>query len=143
VKLPLQFLVVFLYFVGCSSSRDGIELSQFSYNDKKYNSLIVDRVPDYGLNGTDGCVVEGQFLLSLKSIGTSEISGVVRDVQTRKPMIGAEISAWFDGQGGPKLLVTDSNGEFKITRQAGLAKIEVAFVGYRTMRIDFSRKPIV
>ena len=129
--------------VGCSSTRHGVKLSQFSYNEKSRNSLIVDRVPDYGLSGKDGCVVEGQFLLSLKSSVNSEVVGVVKDVESLKPMIGANVSVWFEGQNSPLLIVADVNGEFKFVLQSSVIKIEVQFVGWRTMVVDFNRSRVL
>jgi len=118
-------------------------LSKFSYNQKFHNSLIVDRVPDYGLTGKDGCVVEGQFLLTLKSSVNSEVVGVVKDVESLKPMIGANVSVWFEGQNSPISIVADVNGEFKFVRQSAVTKIEVQFVGWRTMVVDFNRSRVI
>lgn len=143
MKLHVLIFIFCFSLVGCSSTRHGVKLSQFSYNEKSRNSLIVDRVPDYGLTGKDGCVVEGQFLLSLKSSGNSEVVGVVKDVESLKPMIGANVSVWFEGQNSPLLIVADVNGEFKFVRQSSVIKIEVQFVGWRTMVVDFNRSRVL
>ena len=118
-------------------------MSQFSYNEKSHNSLIVDRVPDYGLTGKDGCVVEGQFLLSLKSSVNSEVVGFVKDVKSLEPMIGANVTVWFEGLNSPVSVVADTNGEFKFVRQSAVTKIEVQFVGWRTMVVDFNRSRVL
>jgi hypothetical protein len=143
VKLNFLILVFCFSLVGCSSTRHGVKLSQFSYNEKSHNSLIVDRVPDYGLTGKDGCVVEGQFLLSLKSSVNSEVVGVVKDVESLKPMTGANVTVWFEGQNSPISIVADVNGEFKFIRQSVVTKIEVQFVGWRTMVVDFNRSRVL
>jgi hypothetical protein len=143
VKLNVLIFIFCFSLVGCSSTRHGVKLSQFSYNQKFHNSLIVDRVPDYGLTGKDGCVVEGQFLLSLKSSVNSEVFGVVKDVKSLEPMIGANVSVWFEGQNSPVSIVADANGEFKFVRQSAVIKIEVQFVGWRTMVLDFNRSRVL
>jgi hypothetical protein len=143
VKLNLLFLIFSLFVVSCSSTRHGVKLSKFSYNEKFHNSLIVDRVPDYGLTGKDGCVVEGQILLSLKSSVNSEVVGVVKDVKSLEPMIGANVSVWFEGLNSPVSIVADANGEFKFVRQSAVTKIEVQFVGWRTMVLDFNRSRVL
>ncbi|MCZ8070808.1 MAG: hypothetical protein ACK5R0_08690 [Bacteroidota bacterium] len=143
MKLNFLILVFCFSLVGCSSTRHGVKLSQFSYNEKSHNSLIVDRVPDYGLTGKDGCVVEGQFLLSLKSSVNSEVVGVVKDVESLKPMTGANVTVWFEGQNSPISIVADVNGEFKFIRQSVVTKIEVQFVGWRTMVVDFNRSRVL
>ncbi len=143
MKLNLLFLIFSLFVVSCSSTRHGVKLSKFSYNEKFHNSLIVDRVPDYGLTGKDGCVVEGQILLSLKSSVNSEVVGVVKDVKSLEPMIGANVSVWFEGLNSPVSIVADANGEFKFVRQSAVTKIEVQFVGWRTMVLDFNRSRVL
>ncbi|MFN5550443.1 MAG: hypothetical protein ACK5BJ_14930 [Bacteroidota bacterium] len=143
MKLNVLIFIFCFSLVGCSSTRHGVKLSQFSYNEKSHNSLIVDRVPDYGLTGKDGCVVEGQFLLSLKSSVNSEVVGVVKDVESLKPMTGANVTVWFEGQNSPISIVADVNGEFKFIRQSVVTKIEVQFVGWRTMVVDFNRSRVL
>jgi hypothetical protein len=143
VKLNVLIFIFCFSLVGCSSIRHGVKLSQFSYNEKSHNSLIVDRVPDYGFTGKDGCVVEGQFLLSLKSSVNSEVVGVVKDVKSLEPMIGANVSVWFEGLNSPVIIVADANGEFKFVRQSAVTKIEVQFVGWRTMVVDFNRSRVL
>ncbi len=138
-------VLIFTFFslVNCSSTRHGVKLSQFSYNERYHNSLIVDPVPDYGLTGKDGCVVEGQFLLSLKSSVNSEVVGVVKDVKSLEPIIGANVSVWFEGLNSPVLIVADANGEFKFVRQSAVTKIEVQFVGWRTLVVDLNRSRVL
>jgi hypothetical protein len=143
VKLNVVIFIFCFSLVGCTSTRHGVKLSKFSYNEKSHNSLIVDRDPDYGLTGKDGCVVEGQFLLSLKSSVNSEVVGVVKDVESLEPMIGANVSVWFEGQNSPISIVADVNGEFKFVRQSSVTKVEVQFVGWRTMVVDFSRSRVL
>ena len=143
MKLHFLIFIFCASLIGCSSTRHGVKLSQFSYNEKAHNSFIVDRVPDYGLTGKDGCVVEGQFLLSLKSSVNSEVIGVVKDVKSLEPMIGANVSVWFEGQNSPISIVADVNGEFKFNRQSAVTKIEVQFVGWRTMVVDFNRSRVL
>ncbi len=143
MKLNVLILIFCFSLVGCSSTRHGVKLSQFSYNEKSHNSLIVNRVPDYGLTGKDGCVVEGQILLSLKSSVNSEVVGVVKDIKSLQPMIGANVSVWFEGQNSPVSVVADTNGEFKFVRQSAVTKIEVQFVGWRTMVVDFNRSRVL
>lgn len=143
MKLHFLIFIFCASLIGCSSTRHGVKLSQFSYNEKSHNSFIVDRVPDYGLTGKDGCVVEGQFLLSLKSSVNSEVIGVVKDVKSLEPMIGANVSVWFEGQNSPISIVADVNGEFKFNRQSAVTKIEVQFVGWRTMVVDFNRSRVL
>jgi hypothetical protein len=143
VKLHVFILIFCFSLVGCLSTRHGVKLSQFTYNEKYHNSLIVDRVPDYGFTGKDGCIVEGQLYLSLKSSVNSEVFGFVKDVKSREPMIGANVFIWFEGQNSPIIVVADANGAFDFIRQSTISRIEVVSVGYRKMVIDFSRSRVL
>lgn len=136
-------LIFILLLVGCYSGRHGVKLSKYSYNDKFHNSLIVNRVPDYGDGHRDGCIIHNEFLLSLKSSVNSEVIGYVKDVETLESMSGANISIWFQGEASPANVVADSNGQFKFVRVTDVVKIEVNFIGWRTMVVGNGRSRVL
>ena len=141
--MRFSHVIFFFVLVGCYSARHGIKLSKYSYNDKFRNSYIVNRVPDYGDGHRDGCIIQGEFFLSLKSPVNSEIIGVVKDVNTLEPMPGATVTLWFKGQADPSKMAADSLGQFKVFPKSDVVKIEVNFIGWRTMTIGNGRSRVL
>jgi len=108
--------------MSCISSRHGIKLSKFSYNNKNLNAFIENRIPDYGDGHTEGCVITGQIFLSINS-SDNKINGILRDVETLEPLIGANVSIWFQVKNDSIIVISDSKGEFEIVNQLKIAKI--------------------
>lgn len=142
MKVCLQLFLFSFFVFGCSSSR-GIELSKFSYNDRFHNSLIVDRAPHYGLDNPDGCVVEGQVLLAISSLSESQYNGVVKDVKTHEPIPGANVKFFYQEADSPVTVITNKEGQFEYTKESPISKIEVFFVGYRTLVIDLRNNKLL
>ncbi len=141
MKSAFVFIAIF-FLAGCLSSRQ-VKLSRFSFNGHTQNSLIVNRVPDYGINGRDGCVVEGQFFLSLMSTLDSKIHGTLKDSKTLASLVGAHIVIYFSGYVDPVQLFTNGNGEFSLTQKAPITKIVVNSIGWRTLVVDLGQRKVV
>jgi hypothetical protein len=58
-------------------------------------------------------------------------------------MIGANVSVWFEGLNSPVSIVAEVNGDFRFGLQTAVTKIEVQFVGWRTMVVDFNRSRVL
>lgn len=73
-------------------------------------------------------------LLLLFHFGRAQhkISGVVTDEETRSPLIGATVVLKNSGKG----IVTDTDGVFTLTiGKAGMAQLEISYVGYQTKEL--------
>ncbi len=129
------FLITVLLF-GCRSIKQSAPQSTFSINGKECNKCIMNRIPDYGIDNKDGCVVLGEISLSLIFKSTDSIAGVVTDSKTSEPIPFAKVHLFKKTPEGARVLSSDSLGEFQIKLTNRLEKIQIEFVGYRTLLID-------
>lgn len=131
-SLPVAFVILCTSLTTfCQKKR---ELSQFSYNDKYFNQLIVDRIPDYGFTGRDGCIVEQQIKLALKDIDQQKIEGLVKDAKSNDALVGATVIL-IRRNGHKETLATDSLGRFQLDRSSPVKEIQILYIGYRRLKI--------
>jgi len=130
----LFLIAVLLY--GCRSMNQTAPQSTFSINGKECNKCIENRIPDYGIDNKDGCVVLREISLSLIFISTDSIAGVVTDSKTAEPIPFAKVQLFQKTPEGARVFNSDSLGEFRIRLTNRLEKIQIEFVGYRTLLID-------
>jgi len=72
------------------------------------------------------------LLLSGWVLAQGQVSGVVRDIKTQQPLVGATVSLLKGG----KTTVTDNQGRFQFIGIAGENfDAEIRFVGYKTLRV--------
>lgn len=141
-KLFRCLILFSLTLIGCQSARNGLILSKFSVNEKSYNSLIVDRKPNYGLGKKDGCIIEGQIHLSISSSegAKDNFEGTVIDVKDGTPLMGAKVSVHPSSGSSPEILYADSLGMFNFQTNAEIKSLKIQYVGYRTLVIDLSKR---
>ncbi len=108
--------------------------SRLSYNGMNYNRLIIDRFPDYGFAGKDGCVVMAQIDLAFRDIDSLTVEGLVKDAETGQNMMGATIR-FRRRNGSRETVVSDSTGRFLVNRSSPVKEFEVLYVGYRILKI--------
>lgn len=127
--------------LGCVSIEQRVKPARFSYNDRMRNFLIIDRIPEYGDTKKDGCVIEEQIYLSLKTLDKTNFIGAVQDVETLDPLPGAIIHVHLSNTGQPLIVTADQNGKFSFDTETEIKKIDISLIGWRTLSIDFKRRP--
>jgi hypothetical protein len=105
-----------------------IRLSEFTINSKNKSTKIINRIPDYGDGRREGCIIMPQIRVELQTQADTLIFGRVTDVDTRKPLIGANVKS-ISKAGIETRLTTDSLGAFKFAGR--LRHLEVSLLGYR------------
>jgi hypothetical protein len=135
-------LILTILISSCSGTKNLTELSELTIENKSSNKLIVDRKPDYGISGRDGCVVMGEISMNVTELKKGKsISGKVFDSETKNPLINAKIKITIDQNGTEKTsdIYSDKNGIYISDLFGELKKIEVEYIGYRTLKIDFGK----
>lgn len=69
-----------------------------------------------------------------QSLGT--IKGSIKDASTKEPLIGASVLVIGTNYGGS----SDANGQFYFKAPIGKHRIQVSFVGYKTLQKEVSIK---
>ena len=131
------FLIAVLLF-GCRSVKQSAPQSKFSINGKECNKCIKNRTPDYGIDNRDGCIVLGEISLSLVFMSIDSIAGVVVDSKTAEPIPFARVQLFQKTPEGAKVFNSDSLGEFQTRLTNRLEKIQIEYIGYRTLLIDLN-----
>ena len=126
--------------IGCAVSH-GVRLPKFSYNNKYHNSLIINRVPEYGDGRRDGCLIEPEMYLSLKSANRKNFEGEIKDVRSQQPVSYAFIQ--INITDSFVQMQSDVNGHFSFIRQSDISKLKVSAIGYRTLTLDFTHSRIL
>jgi hypothetical protein len=127
---------------SCSGTKNLTELSELTIENKSSNKLIIDRKPDYGISGRDGCVVMGEISMSITELKNGEsVRGKVFDSKTKEPLINAKLKLTIDQNGSPRTsnIYSDNNGIYKSDLIGELKNIEVEYIAYRTLKIDFEK----
>lgn len=75
-------------------------------------------------------LIPGQLVTFAQPTGT--IKGIIKDANTGDPLIGASILVIGTNYGGS----TDANGQYSFKAPAGKHRIQVSFVGYKTLHKD-------
>lgn len=133
-------MLIFLTAYSCGSQR--IEyLSDLTIKNKKSNDLIKNRVPDYGIDGGDGCVVMSEISMNIIDLKKDYIRGNVFDSKTNEPLIYGNINLYIDN--GQKIetmnLNSDSNGFFSTEFKGKLTEIEVDYIAYRNLKVELQK----
>lgn len=137
--LSVVIIVVLNSLAGQSQTKDAYH--QLVYNGKNCNQLIIDRLPDYGISGRDGCIVGREIVLELKDIDTQQVEGWIKDAETGEALVGASIKLQRKN-GSNETLKTDSYGRFLMNKSSPLKKLNVEYLGYRILKIKGSSKEL-
>lgn len=129
-------LVVIAYSCG-STNYNGI-LPELTVNGKNYNRLIENRIPDYGIDGEDGCVRQEELSLDLFLLASDSIKGIVRDARLRDPMPFSEV-LFYNNENLVLSTLADSTGVFITEVPKGANRMEVKFIIYRTLKLKLPK----
>tara|TARA_R110002049_G_scaffold307457_1_gene507997 strand:- start:176 stop:619 length:444 start_codon:yes stop_codon:yes gene_type:complete len=127
---------------SCSGTKNLTELSELTIDNRPVNKLIVDRNPDYGIDGRDGCVVMGEISMDIAELENGKsIRGKVFDSGTRNPLTNAKLTLFIDEEGSTKKIEIEANenGIYQSELNGKLNKIEVDYIAYRTLKIDIRK----
>lgn len=102
----------------------------------------MNRIPDYGDGHLDGCLVMGEMFLSLKSSEGSIVKGQIKDVESKDSLANANIKIYFLNSVEPLQLSSDSNGNFEFYKKSKINQINVEYVGYRNLAINFEGRKL-
>ena len=129
-------------FSSCSGTKNLTELSELNIENRPSNKLIVDRKPDYGIDGRDGCVVMGEISMNITELKYGKsIQGKVFDSQTKEPLINAKLILIIEQNGSikKKEINANENGIYQSDLNGELKKIEVEYIAYRNLKIDIGK----
>jgi len=142
--MRIQIILILTFLISsCSGTKNLTELSELTIENKSSNKLIVDRKPDYGISGRDGCVVMGEISMNITELKYGKsIRGKIFDSETKEPLINAKLKLTIDQNGSEKTsdVYSDENGIYKSELVGELKKMEVEYIAYRTLRIDFEKR---
>ncbi len=143
-RMRIQIILILTFLISsCSGTKNLTELSELTIENKSSNKLIVDRKPDYGISGRDGCVVMGEISMNITELKYGKsIRGKIFDSETKEPLINAKLKLTIDQNGSEKTsdVYSDENGIYKSELVGELKKMEVEYIAYRTLRIDFEKR---
>jgi hypothetical protein len=135
-------LILTLLISSCSGTKNLTELSELTVENRPSNKLIVDRIPDYGIDGRDGCVVMGEISMNITELENGKsISGKVFDSQTKEPLINAKLTLIIEqnGSSNKRTINANENGIYQSDLNGELKKIEVEYIAYRNLKIDIGK----
>lgn len=127
---------------GCSGTKNLTALSELTVENKLLNKLIVNRKPEYGINGKDGCVVMNEISMDIAELQNGKsIRGKVFDSKTKVPLINADLTLTTDQNGSNNVteIKTDENGNWKSVLKGNLKKIKVEYITYRALNIELNK----
>ncbi|TWF40675.1 carboxypeptidase-like protein [Chitinophaga polysaccharea] len=127
-------LVVVLLSASACLAQKKNEYGSLFYNGKDCSQLIIDRIPDYGIAGRDGCVIQRPVKLTLKDIGGQKAAGIVTDAETNEILPGARVRLKRK-DGINETIDADAQGRFELNTAAALKELQVYYVGYRTLKV--------
>ena len=136
-------LILTILISSCGGTKNLIELSELTVENKRSNKLIVNRKPDYGISGRDGCVTMGEISMNISELNNKKsIRGKVFDSETKEPLINAKLKLSIEQNGSNKTseINSDVNGIYEAEFNGELKKIEVEYIAYRTLKIDLEKQ---
>ena len=123
--------------LSCRSTRSDYDykLSDFIYNGRKHNRRIINRVPDYGFCGRDGCIVQQQISLVLTDIDDTLLYGrIINEPCNLLANRLNDVSIYYADT--VLRLYTDSIAQFWFAKHSDINKIEVSSIMYRKLVVD-------
>jgi hypothetical protein len=131
--LTIFFALVVL--ISCVTSYK-TELPQLTVDSKTPNRKIVNRYPDYGIAGKDGCIIMREMHLLLNTKTNGKLLGRVTSVSDNMGLVNASLTI-TDKSGKNYMVVSDSIGNFEIDFEEQLASAKAQYVGFRTFFAKF------
>ncbi|WP_214111649.1 hypothetical protein [Aequorivita echinoideorum] len=139
--------IIFLIIIisGCNGTKTvsaHLTFPELKIENERYDRLILDRKPEYGYSGKDGCVVMREISMNITELSNGKfIIGQVYDSENKTPLLNAGIIFSVNRNGIINTIETlsDKNGMFYTEFDGKLKNIIVARVAYRTLKIDFDK----
>lgn len=129
-------LFVILTVIGLSSCYSNrLKYGEFKIDGKKHNNLIVNRIPHYGINAKDGCVVHGQMAMNLTYFSKDSIAGQLINPNTENPILFSEIKLITVNSDSIRLF-SNENGRFHSKLNDQLYWIKTNLIGYKSLVVD-------
>ena len=134
------FLLVIL--ISCGGNQKVADLSELIVENQNSNNLIVNRVPDYGIDGGDGCVVMEEISMNIRELSDHQIKGFIYNSKSKQPLVNAEINLLLFKNGllDTTNIRSDENGIYESKLSGQLRKIEVQYIAHRNLIVDFKNK---
>jgi len=140
----MKFLIFILTltFFSCNGLRTYPTLPELTIEEHRANKLIVNRKPDYGIDGKDGCVILGEISMKITNFSENSLSGEIFDSKTKKPLSNATMTLFVNQkrQTEKLYLVTKDDGSYLKEYEGQLEKISVEYIGYRNLIIDLNKQ---
>jgi hypothetical protein len=125
-RMRIQIILILTFVISsCSGTKNLAEFSELKIKNKSSNKLIVDRKPDYGISGRDGCVIMSAISMNITELENGKsIRGKVFESETKKPLIYAKLKLTIDQNGSEKTkeIYSDENGIYKSELNGKLKK---------------------
>ena len=134
-------LLISLIVLSCGTKQN-LTLSNLTIENEKADYLIENRTPNYGIDGGDGDVYMHEISMDITDLKKDIIKGRVFDAETKEPLANAYINLLLKNQNKDKTLriYSDSSGFFEKETEGNLIGLEVQYVGYRNLQINFKKR---
>lgn len=136
-----MLLLIFLI-SSCSGTKKLTHFPELTIANQQRNKLIIDRKPDYGLGRRDGCISMDEISMEITALDNGKsICGKIFNARTKEPIVYATLQLSINDNGLDKKLEIHSNknGIYQTELKGKLKKIEVDYIGYRTLIIDLKK----
>ncbi|MEW2922945.1 hypothetical protein AB1A65_15835 [Muricauda sp. ANG21] len=138
-----EIILASLLISSCGGTKNFTILPELTLENQQANKLIVDRKPDYGINGRDGCVIMGEISMIITELeNRKSVRGKVFDSEKKEPLINAKLKLTIEQNGSERTseIYSDANGIYNTDLFGELKKMEVEYIAYRTLKIDFAKQ---
>ena len=135
-------LILTILISSCGGTKNLTELSELTIENQTSNKMIVNRKPDYGIDGRDGCVIMGEISMNITELENGKsIRGKLFDSKTKEPLINAKLILSIEQNGSTKKkeINSNENGIYQSELNGELKKIEVEYIAYRNLKIDIRK----
>tara|TARA_R110002049_G_scaffold98598_2_gene240041 strand:- start:636 stop:1067 length:432 start_codon:yes stop_codon:yes gene_type:complete len=138
ISKPIILFLIIISLFGCVKGKYYLEYPELRIEGQKSNQYIVNRTTDYDIGYQDGCIKGAQISLNIKKLSKDSIVGLVLDSRSKSPLPFSKVRIYFfkNEQTDTLHLTTNFKGKFSCKTQVIPDRIEVEYVGYRTLNID-------
>ena len=138
-KVLFFFLITL---ISCGGNQKVADLSELTVGNQDFNDLIVNRVPDYGIDGGDGCVVMEEISMNITELDDHQIKGFIFNSKSKQPLVNAELNLFVfkNGLMDTTNIRSDENGIYESELNGRLKKIEVQYIAHRNLLVIFKNK---
>lgn len=123
-------------FIGCIANKKQVNLSRFTINHIPKNKSIINRIPNYGINGKDGCMEQPQLSVKIDNHNREFYKGLVYDQLSKENLPFASILLVNSLQ-DTLYLNSDNDGQFQFQKSFKANQIHLNYLGYRPLNIIY------